>query len=68
MTGAPIHAIAAQLAGTFYSVEGIVDFAPAADVIYVVKGILSKAQSEIWVEEIETGKIVTEKIVQREKL
>src|SRR5215203_6117068 len=39
-TAAPIHAIASQMAGTFFSVEGVVDFTPQPNGKYVVKGEL----------------------------
>lgn len=58
-TGAPIHAIASQLAGTFFSVEGVVDFLPKADGHYVVKGDLKKDRSSVWIEDAETGQPVT---------
>lgn len=63
MTGAPIHAIAAQMAGTFFSVEGVVDFTPAPGGKYVVKGVLQKEGSSVWIEDRATGLPVTEKIV-----
>jgi hypothetical protein len=59
-TGAPIAAMASQLAGTFFSVEGVVDFTPKADGKYVVKGELKKDKSSVWIEDIETGKPVTQ--------
>jgi len=55
-TGAPIAAMASQIAGTFFSVEGIVDFAPKPDGRYVVKGELKKEKSTVWIEDLETGK------------
>ncbi|MGE0115100.1 MAG: hypothetical protein AB7T07_09495 [Steroidobacteraceae bacterium] len=59
-TGAPIHAMASQLAGTFFSVEGTVDFSPEADRQYLVKGELKKEKSSVWIEDTQTGKPVTE--------
>lgn len=58
-TGAPIHAMASQLAGTFFSVEGVVDFTPKANGRYAVKGELKKEKSSVWIEDVETGKPVT---------
>lgn len=58
-TGAPIHAMASQLAGTFFSVEGTVDFTPQAGRQYLVKGDLKKAASKVWIEDAETAKPVT---------
>lgn len=54
-TGAPIAAIASQMAGTFFSVEGVVDFTPKPDGKYVVKGELKKEKSTVWIEDLETG-------------
>lgn len=61
-TAAPIHAMASQLAGTFFSVEGVVDFEPKPETRYVVKGVLSKASSSVWIEEAETGLVVSKKL------
>jgi hypothetical protein len=58
-TGAPIAAIASQLAGTFFSVEGVVDFTPKPDGSYVVRGELRKEKSSVWIEDVDTGKPVT---------
>ena len=61
-TGAPIHAMASQIAGTFFSVEGSVDFTPKADGRYVVKGELKKERSSVWIEDEATGQAVTERV------
>ena len=58
-TGAPIAAMASQMAGTFFSVEGVVEFTPKAEGQYVVKGVLKKERSSVWIEDLETGKPVT---------
>ena len=58
-TGAPIQALASQLAGTFFSVEGTVEFTPEADHVYKVKGELSKEKSSVWIEDAYTGQKVT---------
>ena len=58
-TGAPIQALASQMAGTFYSVEGTVDFLPEAGHVYLVKGDLKKETSSVWIEDEATGKPVT---------
>jgi hypothetical protein len=55
-TGAPIAAIASQMAGTYFSVEGAVELAPRADGRYAVKGELTKQKSSCWIEDLETGK------------
>jgi hypothetical protein len=59
-TGAPVHALASQMAGTFFSVEDTVDFLPEPDHVYVVKGDLKKAKSSVWIEDVATGKPVTQ--------
>jgi hypothetical protein len=61
-TGAPIHAIFSQVAGSFYSVEGVVDFSPAPGGRYAVKGELRKEGSSVWIEDANTDQRVTEKI------
>lgn len=58
-TGAPIHAMASQMAGTFFSVEGTVDFAPQPGRMYQVKGVLTKEKSSVWIEDTSTGKPAT---------
>lgn len=58
-TGAPIHALASQMAGTFFSVEGVVDFTPKPNGRYAVKGELKKEKSSVWIEDTETGQPVT---------
>ena len=63
ITGAPIHAIASTVAGTYLSVEGAVSFDPKPDTLYVVKGELKSGASSVWIEEDASGKIVTEKVV-----
>lgn len=65
ITGAPIHAIASQIAGTFFSVEGVVDFTPVSGGNYIVKGELKKDASSVWIEDRATGLPVTEKIVEK---
>ncbi len=61
-TGAPIHAMASQLLGTFFSVEGTVEFTPQHNGVYVVKGELSKAKSSVWIEDAQTGQRVSSSV------
>ena len=61
-TGAPIQAIFSQISGDFFSVEGVVDFDPAPGGDYVVKGILKKEGSLVWIEDARTNQPVTQKI------
>ncbi len=64
-TAAPIQAMASQVAGTFFSVEGVVNFEPRPDGKYVVKGELKKGASSVWIEDAATGQPVTEKVIER---
>lgn len=64
-TAAPIHAIASQMAGTFFSVQGTVDFSPKPNGKYVVKGELKKGASTVWIEDSETGLLATEKVIEQ---
>jgi hypothetical protein len=57
-TGAPIHAIASKLAGSFRSVEKEIEFMPEADRVYVVKGNLQTDNPTVWLEDAATGKPV----------
>jgi hypothetical protein len=61
-TGAPIHALFSQAAGTFFSIDGAVDFSPKPNGRYVVNGELKKEGSSVWIEDAETKEIVTEKV------
>lgn len=61
-TAAPIHEMAARMAGTFFSVEGIADFKPTEGRSYVVTGELKKEQSCIWIMDSETKQPASEKI------
>lgn len=56
---APILAIA----GTVYSVEGTVDFQPKPEGRYVVKGTLAPTGSSVWIEDAESGEVVSAKVV-----
>jgi len=58
-TAAGFHALFSQMAGTFQSVEGVVDFEPKADVIYIVNGKLTPEKSSVWIEDGATGEPVT---------
>lgn len=48
-TGAPIHELMSRAAGTFFEVEGVVDFTPQADKRYQVVGRLSQHDSSVWI-------------------
>jgi hypothetical protein len=61
-TGAPIHEMAARMAGTFFSVEGVADFKPAEGRSYVVTGELKKEQSCVWIEDMQSKQASTEKV------
>jgi hypothetical protein len=61
--GAPIEELARRAKGTFQSVEGVLDFSPQPNTVYRVAGRLSPAQSEIWIEEAESKRVVTSKVV-----
>lgn len=58
--GAPIHEIVGKMSGAFQSVRGTVDFEPAPDGRYVVKGILKSDESSVWVEDAQSGERVTQ--------
>ena len=65
ITAAPIQQIMRSVAGTFYSVEGVVDFSPQPDKVYAVRGELKPEGSAVWIEDVETNQRVTEKIVSK---
>ncbi|MEO8670831.1 MAG: hypothetical protein ABI411_05915 [Tahibacter sp.] len=55
---APIFA----MVGTNYRVDGVVDFVPQAGGHYVVRGVLTEAAQAVWIEDDDTGTVVTEKV------
>lgn len=61
----PVLTLFRQAAGSFLSVEGIVDFNPQPDGYYVVTGELNKEGSSVWIEDISTHQPVTRKIVHK---
>lgn len=61
-TAAPIHEIASRMAGTFFSVEGVVDFLPVQGHKYEVAGVLKKEQSCVWIADTVSSELATEKI------
>ncbi len=62
-TGAPIHELVSRSMGTFFEVEGLVDFKPEPNAKYVVVGVLSKNASSVWIENAETHQPVTKKVI-----
>lgn len=62
ITGMPIHEFASRAMGTFFEVEGVVDFTPQADKRYRVVGTLSKSDSSVWIEDELTRQPVTSKV------
>ena len=68
ITGAPIQAIASQIAGTFYKVEGEVNLNPVEGHRYFVMGKLAKDASKVWILDPEVGSVpVTEVVESRPK-
>jgi len=61
-TAAPIHAIASLMAGTFFSVDGVVDFKPIEGHQYEVTGELKKERSCVWISDVESKEPATEKV------
>ena len=61
-TAAPIHEIASRMAGTFFSVEGVVDFNPVEGRGYEITGDLKKDKSCVWIADVESKQPVTEQV------
>ena len=61
-TAAPIHEIASRAAGTFFSVEGVVEFTPVQGHRYEVAGELHKQRSCVWIADSGTAEPATEKV------
>lgn len=62
ITGAPIHEIASRALGTFFAVEGVVEFNPIPNGKYAVVGNLAKGNSSVWIEDAVTKMPVTDKV------
>lgn len=62
VTGAPIHELYSRARGTFFSVEGEIEFTPAPDGDYIVRGELKEDGSSVWIEDARTKQPVTAKI------
>lgn len=60
ITSAPVFTTTSQLNGTFQTLRGTVDFSPKQHGHYVVKGELRRGGSSIWIEDADTGQIVSE--------
>lgn len=59
ITAAPIIALVSMAAGSYLSVEGVVEFDPAPGGSYIVKGKLGKEESSVWIEDANTNERVT---------
>jgi hypothetical protein len=66
-TGMPIHEFASRALGTFFEVEGVVEFRPQPNGSYRVAGSLAKEGSRVWIEDAATSLPVTEKIADKQK-
>lgn len=61
-TAAPIHEFASRMAGAFFTVSGTVDFSPEAGKSYIVTGDLTKEVAAVWIVDIDSKQVVTEKV------
>jgi hypothetical protein len=61
-SAAPIGELARRAAGTFQSVDGVVEFTPEDAKRYEMKGELSKERSCVWIEEASSSAVVSGKI------
>jgi hypothetical protein len=57
--------MAMQMIGTYVKVAGVIDFVPRAGARYVVRGKLKNEGSAVWIEDLDTGQAVTERLRQR---
>lgn len=62
LSKAPIEALVREVRGRNQTVEGEITFAPREGRIYRLNGTLSPRGSAIWIEDFETGQIVSETI------
>ena len=61
-SAAPIESIVKAARGRHQSVRGTLQFTPEPNIVYRVAGRLSPTVSYVWIEEFESGKVVTEKL------
>lgn len=66
VTGAPIHEISSRAAGTFYRIEGEIEFSPMAGGSYRVAGKLEKKGSSVWIIDTKTKERVSEIVTEKE--
>jgi TPR repeat protein len=59
----PVAEIARRQRGQFYFVEGVVDFSPKPGGEYVVRGVLAKGDSSVWIEDVVTKQPVTQVLI-----
>ena len=58
----PFRNLGAALSGKTQDVRGSIQFTPKAGVVYRVNGSLTPTGGSIWIENFETGEVVSEKI------
>ena len=63
VVAAPIHEFASRAIGTFFEVEGEIEFTPEAGATYLIKGDLQKQGSSVWIEEVGKDGPVVPKII-----
>jgi hypothetical protein len=63
VVAAPIHEFASRAIGTFFEVEGEINFTPEAGATYLIKGDLQKKGSSVWIEEVGKDGPVAPKII-----
>jgi hypothetical protein len=63
VVAAPIHELASRAIGTFFEVEGEIDFTPEAGATYLIKGDLQKKGSSVWIEQVGKDGPVAPKII-----
>lgn len=56
--GAPIS----EMTNTIYQIKEVVSFVPAANVRYVVRGMMTETGSSVWIEEAGSAKVVGDKV------
>jgi hypothetical protein len=62
VVAAPIHEMASRAIGTFFDVEGVIEFTPRPNGKYTVRGELKKNASSVWIEDDETREPASAKV------
>lgn len=59
----PVKEIWARMTGNFFSVIGTIEFTPEDGRVYVVRGVLARDGSSVWIETQDTQELASERVL-----